>query len=63
MIKNISMHEGGATGGHYYSYTRMGDKWYKLNDSVVEECKEGSGILDQENVRRNATNVVYESLG
>lgn len=63
MIKNISMHEGGATGGHYYSYTRMGDKWYKLNDSVVEECKEGSGILDQENVRRNATNVVYELLG
>lgn len=63
MIKNISMHEGGATGGHYYSYTRMGDKCYKLNDSVVEECKEGSGILDQENVRRNATNVVYESLG
>ncbi len=63
MIKNISMHEGGATSGHYYSYTRMGDKWYKLNDSVVEECKEGSGILDQENVRRNATNVVYESLG
>lgn len=62
MIKNISMHEGGATGGHYYSYTRMGDKWYKLNDSVVEECKEGSGILDQENVRRNATNAVYESL-
>ena len=60
MIKNISMHEGGATGGHYYSYTRMGDKWYKLNDSIVEECKEGSGILDQENVRRNATNVVYE---
>lgn len=63
MIKNISMHEGGATGGHYYSYTRMGDKWYKLNDSVVEECKEGSDILDQENVRRNATNVVYELLG
>lgn len=63
MIKNISMHEGGATGGHYYSYTRMGDKWYKLNDSIVEECKEGSGILDQENVRRNATNVVYELLG
>ncbi len=63
MIKNISMHEGGATGGHYYSYTRMGDKWYKLNDSVVEECKEGLGILDQENVRRNATNVVYELLG
>lgn len=62
MIKNISMHEGGATGGHYYSYTRMGDKWYKLNDSIVEECKEGSGILDQENVRRNATNVVYELL-
>ena len=62
MIKNISMHEGGATGGHYYSYTRMGDKWYKLNDSIVEECKEGSGILDQENVRRNATNAVYESL-
>ena len=63
MIKNISMHEGKTTGGHYYSYTRMGDKWYKLNDSVVEECKEGSGILDQENVRRNATNVVYELLG
>lgn len=63
MIKNISMHEGGATSGHYYSYTRMGDKWYKLNDSVVEECKEGLGILDQENVRRNATNVVYELLG
>lgn len=62
MIKNISMHEGGATRGHYYSYTRMGDKWYKLNDSIVEECKEGSGILDQENVRRNATNVVYELL-
>ena len=62
MIKNISMHEGGATGGHYYSYTRMGDKCYKLNDSVVEECKEGLGILDQENVRRNATNVVYELL-
>ena len=62
MIKNISMHEGGATGGHYYSYTRMGDKWYKLNDRIVEECKEGSGILDQENVRRNATNAVYESL-
>ena len=56
------MHEGGATGGHYYSYTRMGDKCYKLNDSVVEECKEGLGILDQENVRRNATNVVYELL-
>lgn len=63
MIKNISMHEGGATGGHYYSYTRMGDKWYKLNDSIVEECKDGSGILDQENIRRNATNVVYELLG
>ena len=63
MIKDISMHEGGATGWLYYSYTRMGDKWYKLNDSVVEECKEGLGILDQENVRRNATNVVYELLG
>ncbi len=63
MIKNISMHAGGATSGHYYSYTRMGNVWYELNDSIVEECKEGSGILDQENVRRNATNVVYELLG
>ena len=63
MIKNISMHAGGATSGHYYSYTRMGNVWYELNDDKVEECKEGSGILYQENVRRNATNVVYELLG
>ena len=63
MIKNISMHEGGATNGHYYSYTRMGNVWYKLNDSIVEKCKEDLNILDQENVRRNATNVVYELLG
>ena len=31
------VHSGQASGGHYYSYIKHGDRWYKFDDGDVTE--------------------------
>ena len=31
------VHSGQASGGHYYSYIKHGDRWYKIDDGDVTE--------------------------
>jgi hypothetical protein len=33
----VLVHEGVPTGGHYYSFVRLGDRWHKFNDAHVSE--------------------------
>lgn len=32
-LYGVSVHQGGARGGHYIAYTRRGDSWYYFSDS------------------------------
>lgn len=41
-LHSIVVHEGGANGGHYYSfiYDNKSQKWTKFNDSIISEASE-----------------------
>jgi len=36
-LRGMVVHSGQASGGHYYSYIKDGDKWYKFDDGDVTE--------------------------
>ena len=36
-LRGMVVHSGQASGGHYYSYIKDGDKWYKFDDGDVSE--------------------------
>ena len=41
-LYGVLVHEGErANCGHYYSFIKIKDKWYKFNDEVVTEASEG----------------------
>ena len=40
-LRGMVVHSGQASGGHYYSYIRQGDAWFKFDDGdVTEVCME-----------------------
>jgi ubiquitin carboxyl-terminal hydrolase 47 len=41
-LYSVLIHSGGAMGGHYYAYIKSFEdgKWYKFNDSLVDEIGE-----------------------
>ena len=47
---------GGCRSGHYFSYCRVGDKWYCFNDSSVTEMPEHNVLQGL----KQAYMVVYE---
>ena len=36
-LSGILVHSGSAGSGHYYSYIKIGEKWYEFNDRKVSE--------------------------
>lgn len=38
-VRWFVVHSGGTDGGHYYTYRKVGDTWYKFNDTAVSEVK------------------------
>ncbi|CAB4054352.1 USP9_24 [Lepeophtheirus salmonis] len=38
-LRGMVVHSGQASGGHYYSYIKSKDKWYKFDDGEVSEVK------------------------
>lgn len=50
-LLSVTIHYGDLTGGHYYSYVRVGDRWFRFNDTVVTEVpkskvfEDGQGLL------------------
>ena len=49
-LVGIICHSGTADGGHYFSYNKIGNKWYKFNDSSVKEVPNNK-IVDVENIK------------
>ena len=36
-LSGILVHSGSADAGHYYSFIKVGDKWFEFNDKHVSE--------------------------
>lgn len=34
-LKAVIVHSGTSKSGHYYSFVRVGEEWYKFNDQTV----------------------------
>ena len=49
----VSIHEGGISGGHYYSYCLVNNIWYKFNDSDVSQ------ISSEKVIDKNAYFLVF----
>jgi hypothetical protein len=44
-LLSVTIHYGDLQGGHYYSYIRKGDDWFKFNDTVVTPVSQQT-VLD-----------------
>lgn len=42
-LEAVVVHHGSTRGGHYISYAREGDRWFRLNDSSVQEVTDMRG--------------------
>lgn len=36
-LSGVLVHSGSAESGHYYSFIKVGEKWYEFNDKYVSE--------------------------
>ncbi|WP_158997789.1 ubiquitin carboxyl-terminal hydrolase family protein [Pigmentibacter ruber] len=48
-VKAVIIHHGTLNGGHYYAYLKEKNKWYKHNDSVVNEVNTSADITAMNN--------------
>ena len=39
-LKGVIIHEGTVSYGHYYSYVKINENWFKFNDLEVEQVSE-----------------------
>ena len=51
----INLHTGTPNFGHYYSYCKNGDKWYKYNDDTVNE-------IDESDLKSNDSYILFYKL-
>lgn len=45
-LLSVTIHYGDLTGGHYYSYVRVGERWLRFNDTVVTEVPQSTVFAD-----------------
>ena len=65
-LKAVILHEGDANEGHYFSYNKIGNKWFYMNDSKTKEVDLQKVIIDSLGMYekdRNAYCLVYEKKG
>jgi len=46
-LYGVVQHEGSFEGGHYVAFVKLGDEWFKMNDSVVI-CVDEEQVLHAE---------------
>ena len=56
-LRGMVVHSGQASGGHYYSYIKHGDTWFKFDDGDVNEIK----IEDEEELKAQCYGGEYMS--
>ena len=44
-LTGVIVHSGSCEGGHYWSYVKTGEKWYKCNDDTVSEAHMEDSLL------------------
>lgn len=45
-LTGVIVHRGSLSGGHYWSYVKKGEKWYKCNDDTVSEVHMDNTLLN-----------------
>lgn len=45
-LTGVIVHSGSLSGGHYWSYVKKGEKWYKCNDDTVSEVHMDNTLLN-----------------
>ena len=58
-LVGIICHEGEPGGGHYFSYNKIGNKWYLFNDRSVSEVS-GNNILNVDDIQSNNYILFYK---
>jgi len=48
LLSGVLVHRGRAGGGHYYSFQRVGEQWFKFDDAKVSAFEAAIGTLSDE---------------
>lgn len=63
-LTGIIVHSGSCEGGHYWSYVKKGEKWYKCNDDTVSEVHMDDNLLNSlygDGKKSDSANILFYS--